>query len=242
MPSELAEQIERVREATQRLLAGLDALTDADVARPSLCPGWTAGHVLTHIARNADGLCRTLEGARRGEPVPMYDSTQARNADIEAGATRTAAELTADVARGAQALDDAWAGLDAAAWDRDMLHRRLGKRPVGDTPAMRWYEIEIHHVDLAGSYGPGDWPAPFVADVLSESAGTLQARLPAGTAVDLEATDTAARWSFGPDGGRGITVSGPSWAIAAWLLGRTSPAADLLSATGGELPPLASWG
>jgi hypothetical protein len=41
--------------ATERLLDGLDGLSDVQVAGPSLLPGWTRGHVLTHLARNAEG-------------------------------------------------------------------------------------------------------------------------------------------------------------------------------------------
>jgi maleylpyruvate isomerase len=243
---EVAEQIEYVRDATRRLLADLDGLADADVARPSLCTGWTAGHVLTHLARSGDALRRSVEGARRGEAVAPYISMAARTDAIEAGAARTAAELTADVARSSQPLDDAWASLDAAAWDREMPHHRLGKRPITDTPGMRWNEVEIHRVDLAGAYTPEDWPAPFVAHVLAGTAGSVAARLQPGIALDLETTDTAAHWSFGQAGDKKVTVTGPSWAIAAWLLGRSAPVADELSASelsgGCGLPALAPWG
>src|SRR6202011_3103587 len=111
LPHGLAEQIAQVDDATARLLARLSSLAAADAARPSLCAGWTVGHVLTHLARNADGLRRSAEGARRGERVPMYDSLQARGDDIQAGAARPTAELTADVAASAAALRDAWSAM-----------------------------------------------------------------------------------------------------------------------------------
>ncbi|MET0910545.1 MAG: maleylpyruvate isomerase N-terminal domain-containing protein, partial [Ilumatobacteraceae bacterium] len=44
----------------------------ADAELPSLLPGWTRGHVLTHIARNADSFVRLLEAAGRGEVVTQY--------------------------------------------------------------------------------------------------------------------------------------------------------------------------
>ena len=49
-----------------RLLAAIERLTDADVAQASLLPGWTVGHVLTHLARNADSHVRMLEAAGDG--------------------------------------------------------------------------------------------------------------------------------------------------------------------------------
>jgi maleylpyruvate isomerase len=241
MDADLDERIDYVRDATTQLLAHLAALPDSVVAQPSLCPGWTAGMVLTHIARSADGLRRSVEGARRGELVPPYVSLEARAADIAVGAARPIAELTADVARSAQALDDAWASLDAAAWGREMPHHRLGKRPIRDTPGMRWGEVEIHRVDLAGAYHPRDWPAAFVAYALSQTAGTVAGRLPPQAALDVTASDTAQHWTFGPAGGGRVAVSGPSWGIAAWFAGRPGPAASSLSVTGGELTVLEPW-
>jgi maleylpyruvate isomerase len=248
---DVAERIEYVRDATRRLLADLDGLADVEVARPSLCVGWTAGHVLTHLARSGDALRRSVEGARRGETVAPYVSMAARTEGIEAGATRTAAELTADVAQSSQALDDAWASLDAAAWDREMPHHRLGKRPITDTVTLRWTEVEVHGVDLAGAYSPADWPAPFVAHVLVTSADTIASRLPPGTALDLTAidltatdttADTPAHWFFGQSGDKKVAVTGPSWAVAAWLLGRSAPVIGELSSSATDLPLLAPWG
>ena len=59
-----------------------------DLREPSRLPGWTRGHVVTHVARNAEGLCRLLRWARTGIETPMYPSIQARDAAIEAGAGR----------------------------------------------------------------------------------------------------------------------------------------------------------
>ena len=252
--------MEQVNEATGRLLAGFDGLSEDATAAPSLCPGWTVGHVLTHIARNADGLRRGAEGARRGEAVAMYDSAEARDQDIEAGAGRPVAELVADVISSAAALRDAWSAMRPADWDREMLHHRFGTLPLSDTPMMRLSEVEIHHVDLGGRFRPDGWPDSFVAGILS-AADDLPARLPDGLALQVRATDTGERWSTGaagnagagPDAGgadadaggagatRSVVVAGPSWAIAAWLAGRPDPVADALSVTGGELPLLKPW-
>jgi len=272
-PTDIAEQIEQVNEATRRLLAGLDGLTEADGARPSLCPGWTVGHVLTHIARNADGLRRGAEGARRDEAVPMYASAEARDHEIEAGAGRPMTDLVADVTSSAAGLSEAWSAMTTADWDRAMLHHRYGTLPLNRTPTMRLSEVEIHHVDLGGRFGPDGWPDSFVARILS-GADQLSDRLPNGLTLQVHATDSGERWSAGAGGGGGaeagggaeggagaqgdhgaeggagaergagprkVVVAGPSWAIAAWLVGRPGPVADALSVTGGELPPLRPW-
>ena len=57
-----------------------------DASAPSLLPGWTVGHVLTHLARNADSMVRVLDAAERGEVVERYPGGMpTRNADIDGG-------------------------------------------------------------------------------------------------------------------------------------------------------------
>jgi len=81
----------RIAESTGRLLATAAELTDDQAREPSLLPGWSRGHVLTHLARNADGLRNLLIWARTGVVTPQYPSGQARDAAIEPGAGRPAA-------------------------------------------------------------------------------------------------------------------------------------------------------
>src|SRR4051794_11621167 len=45
-----------VTESHRRLFADIDGLTDAQARAASNLPDWTVGHVLTHIARNADSF------------------------------------------------------------------------------------------------------------------------------------------------------------------------------------------
>src|SRR6516225_10421530 len=114
--NEASHSLDRLAAATDRLLATATALSDAQAREPSLLPGWTRGHVLSHIARNADGLRNLLIWARTGTETPMYASAESRSADIEAGAGRPAAALAADVGESAAAFaaeaaampDDAW--------------------------------------------------------------------------------------------------------------------------------------
>src|SRR3954470_14970606 len=111
--------IEGCRAAHAALAATIDGLTDEVARRPSLLPDWTVGHVLTHIARNADSVVRRLRGAAAGEVVDQYPGGAAgRAADIDAGADRPAADLVADVLRTSAEVDDVCAGLSAEAWQR----------------------------------------------------------------------------------------------------------------------------
>src|SRR5256885_1453499 len=64
-----------VDRATSRLLATA-AAPDGDPTAPSLLPGWSRGHVLSHVARNADGLegvSLTVRPDSLGHVVPVGD-------------------------------------------------------------------------------------------------------------------------------------------------------------------------
>jgi maleylpyruvate isomerase len=256
---DVARRLDEVRWSTEGLLNALRERppTDSWTRQPSLLPDWTRGHVLNHLARNADAMVRTLSGTVRGEKVPMYDSEDARAADIEAGAGRPAPDLAADVADSAGRLERALSRLDDADWQQDAIVRD-GTVPAIRLIGMRWREVEIHRVDLADGYGPGDWPASFVAPLLPSllDPRRIGPRLPSGLTVEIVNTDSGQRWLVGEDvpaaagtarSARAaavrsaapppVRVVGPSWALVSWLIGRpTAVRAEL-----GELPALRAW-
>ena len=87
-----------------------------DAAAPSRLPGWTVGHVLTHLARNADGIVRVLVAGEDGRTVDRYEGGgPGRNAEIEHGSGRPAAEQVDDVRRTIERLERQWAG--QVRWD-----------------------------------------------------------------------------------------------------------------------------
>src|SRR5580658_1203131 len=84
---ELEATIDGCTASHRRLLATVDGLDEAGVRAPSRLEGWTVGHVLTHLARNADSHTRMLRAALRGESVEQYaGGAEERAANIEAGA------------------------------------------------------------------------------------------------------------------------------------------------------------
>ena len=146
----------------QDLLAALDVLTDDQARQPSKLPGWSVGHVLTHLARNADSHVRMLRGADRGEVLSQYvDGASGRNAEIEAGADRSAEALVADVRTTIYELEATWATTSAQGWHGRGLSL-MGEMPMSDLVFRRWREVEIHRMDLALGYGWAQWPAELV--------------------------------------------------------------------------------
>jgi maleylpyruvate isomerase len=144
----------------------LDALTDLsdDTARqPSLLPGWSVGHVLTHLARNADSVVWRLEGAAAGELREQYPGGLAQRAgDIDDGAGRPAAELVLDVQRTSDAVARVMADLPSAAWDAPSRTSKGVVEPARDAVLSRWREVVVHQGDLG--LGPVPLP-PALVDV-----------------------------------------------------------------------------
>ncbi len=244
--TDIAVRLGALRASTADLLAGLGATqwADADMRAPSALPDWTRGHVLTHLGRNADGIAATLAGALRGEIVLRYpDGPAGRAADIEAGSGRSAVELIDDVRESAARLDRIFGAVtDAKAWQRPSD----SDRPAHTWLNNRWREVEIHRVDLLGSYGPADWPAAFVDYLLPRLANPdeLTPRLSGAVRIEVAhdgstTTDLGGTvWTAGPDEAHApVSVTGPDWAVLAWLIGRPALAAAALTAA----PELTPW-
>jgi len=249
--------IEQIGEATGRLLATVAGLTDEQVRADSLLPGWSRGHVLTHIARNADGLRNLLVWAETGEETPQYPSLDARNSQIEEGSGRSAAELAADLAGSAEAFVTRARGLPEAAWQAVVRGSRGPSHPAWFTLHRRLFEVEVHHADLALGYQPADWPESFVTEELYRITGDLLSnpRTPAalltdastgrqyflraivesGHDVDAEHADEP-----GPASSE-LAITGPGYLLLAWLLGRDTGAA-LEADPAGPLPEIPSYG
>jgi maleylpyruvate isomerase len=198
-PRELDRDDAGAADAHQRLLAHLERLEEAgaDPGAPSALPGWTVGHVLTHLARNADSHVRMLDGLAQYE-----GGVEGRAADIEAGARRPFGALVADVRRTIWTLEMRWAAQPD--WT-GIAHRTFGDGPLADLPFLRWREVEVHRVDLDAGYGFADLPAEYVRLELRRMEMLWAARRPMGmTALPGEALAAAPHERL------------------AWLLGRAS--------------------
>ena len=236
MDSETAQRLAGIQESTDRVLSSASKLTDAQAAAPSRLPGWTRGHVLTHLARNADGFGNLLYWARTGTRTPMYPSEAARDEAIEAGAKRSAAGLTADLRDTAARFAAAAAGLPPAAWAAE-VERRGEPFPAREILRARLSELEFHHVDLGTGYPVDDWPAAFVADALPRVATSFAGR-PDMTACRLVPDGWPDSFLVGPAGQDppDLVVHGTPGRLLAWLSGRADGAG--LQVTGAAAVPV----
>ncbi|MFG2130225.1 maleylpyruvate isomerase family mycothiol-dependent enzyme [Streptomyces sp. NPDC048751] len=221
-----AHDLASVRDATERLLTAVAKLDNASVAEPSLLPGWSRGHVLAHLARNADALVNVLGGR------PMYASAEAREADIERDAPRSLEVHLADVrASGARFQE---AGAAPADWSRTVTLRNGVTDPASAVPFRRWAEVELHHVDLGIGYELEDLPAEFIQREID-----FLARRFAGhpDVPPTRLTDGTRVWSTGREAGAPeVTVTGTPAELLGWLAGRRDGSGPTVA--GGPLPAL----
>jgi maleylpyruvate isomerase len=189
----------RVANAQARLMATIVGLDDEDARRPSLLPGWSVGHVLTHLARNADSHIRRAEAAKSGEVVEQYaGGEEGRAEEIERGALRRAGEIVEDVGRSGRELQACWESIPAEAWVRTTRDVEGRERPLNALPGRRWQEVEVHMVDLGLGPTHREWSDDFVASALPRQRASLGSRVDAPVALpaDLDERDELA-WLYG---------------------------------------------
>ncbi|NUS12243.1 MAG: maleylpyruvate isomerase family mycothiol-dependent enzyme [Streptomyces sp.] len=230
-----------VAEATDELLDTAAKLSAEDLAAPSLLPGWTRGHVLSHVARNADALVNLLMWARTGEETPMYADAAARDRDIEAGAGRPPEEQLADLRDSAGRFAAAVAELPPVAWASQVAMRSGRVVAAAEIPWLRLVEVRLHHVDLDAGHGTDDLPAGFADRGLAALVGRLAAH--EGVApVRLHDTGSGATWDLGAAEEPELTAAGPARALLAWVSGRSTGDGLDVSPAGHPLPVLPPLG
>jgi maleylpyruvate isomerase len=204
-----------------------------DLHEPSRLPGWTRGHVITHVARNAEGLVRLLSWARTGIETAMYSSMEARAADIEAGAVRSRTEQLDDLRRTGAAFAAAAQQLSAKHWE-STVRTRHGTFPAAAIPWIRAREVWLHLIDLDAGAELDVLPGEIASALVHDVAAWLHSRV--APRVELRIPDQEPV-TFGCDASTSVVVTGPAPQIAGWLTGRSR--GDGLSAPEGlpELPP-----
>lgn len=230
-----------VRRAGQTLHQIVDTMDDMAMHGQSRLAGWTRGHVISHLARNADGLVNLLSWARTGIEHPMYASTVDREADIEEGAQRLAQVQREDLRAADQRFLAAAEDLAADDWSAKVADRRGWAVVASLLPWARLTEIVVHLVDLNAGVDfdqavalVGPQAEPFIDYVVTRYAGRTD--VPA-VRLEVVLADGARRvWSLG-ESAQPVAVSGGIGAVSAWLTGRSDGSVEL----GGDVPRLPAW-
>jgi maleylpyruvate isomerase len=215
-----AEQFEAVRFASDGLAAArrgcaalyeaVDDLDDAAMRGPTRLSGWSRGHLVSHLARNADGLVNLLHWARTGIESPMYASQADREADIEEGAHRLAQVQQEDLRAADERFFMATEVMSEMDWEAEVTNGQGLTIPVSLVPWMRLTEVLVHHVDLGVGLGFGE-----VVELAGEQAELL---------IDYVVTRYDAR--PGVPAVR-LSVELPAGSERTWLLGNTGEPRDI---------------
>jgi maleylpyruvate isomerase len=230
--SSFSTDLVAVGETHRRLVEWLRSVTPPEPTDASELEGWTVGHVMTHIARNADGFTRMIAAAERGDVGDQYGGGRAgREAEISAGATRGWSELVVDVVASSDRLGRSFAAVPDEVWATGQGRLQAGVEPVREFPHRRAREVEIHRLDLGLGATYLEWSEGFVAREWPLSVGRLATRLPDGAAVRLlvEGSDAEV---VGAENADPVELRGTRTDLLAWIVGRR----DVAGA-----PALASW-
>ena len=211
---------EKALDAHRALAAHIEDLTDARVAEPSALPGWTRGHVLSHLANSTIALAGQAEN--EGTKVePYLGGRPARDAAIEAGAGRSAAAHREAIADAVARLTRAWDGVRD--WSTPACYR---DGTLLTTAYGVWREATVHARDL--DLAPVTWSPEFCEHAIE----FLSVRVPDGVRLTLRSGDR--RWVIGE--GADVELTGALEDLTAWLAGRV-PYGPVV----GDAPELKPW-
>ncbi|MFD4610271.1 maleylpyruvate isomerase N-terminal domain-containing protein [Streptomyces sp. NPDC058440] len=188
------------RTGTELMLDAVAGLDEAGFSAPSVLPEWTRGHLVAHVAANADALCNLVHWAATGEETPMYASAEERAAGIAKGPALSADQLRSWLTTSAHRLAEGLDGLTGEQWQQRVVTAQGRTVPATELPWMRAREVCVHAVDLgAGVVTFADLPKGFLTALVAE----ISAK-------------------------RGLTElpDGPLPEVAAWLAGRPHSLAD----------------
>ena len=147
-PQSLVADIGRMQRESAMVMATVASLADDELSKPTKCEGWTRAHLIAHLARDADAMANLATWAVTGQETPAYASREQRDADIEAGPTRPAAELVGALEQANARLLEALQPLANGVRVATLPTLFSGDINAFSLPARRTTELIVHHDDL----------------------------------------------------------------------------------------------
>ena len=232
------------RRGTAYFSRKLNELRDDEFDHPSLLPGWSRRHLIAHVGYNARSLTRLTEWAATGVENPMYESREARDQEIEYGATLSPLALRNLSAHAAVHLNVEWRDLPKKAWKAEVRTATGRAVPVSTTVWMRTREVWLHAVDLNNGASFTHFPAELLDHLLADVLSNWRKRQGAEDIPNfvLEPTDRDESRRVGAGGGDGepeVILRGTAAALARWATGRGF--AGVMSADGSPVPAAPRW-
>jgi maleylpyruvate isomerase len=233
----LQEQLLQARRGTAFFARKLNELTDAELDGGSLLPGWTRRHLTAHVGYNARAIARLIEWAATGVETPMYSSPEARNHEIDFGATLSPIALRHLFDHSAVHLNVEWRDLPEDAWHHKVKTAQGRIVPAEETVWMRTREVWMHAVDLNNGATFSDIPAPVLERLLEDITGAWKTR---GTDAGLLVKVTGADATFGDtDAADPTVVTGALAGVVQWAAGRGADGVEAVRSSVSSIVPAA---
>ncbi|NWL10431.1 maleylpyruvate isomerase [Paenarthrobacter nitroguajacolicus] len=218
----LQEDLLQARRGTAFFARKLNELTDAELDGGTLLPGWTRRHVVAHVGYNARAIARLVEWAATGVETPMYPSPEARNQEIDFGATLSPIALRNLFDHSAVHLSVEWRDLPDASWSNEVRTAQGRTVPATETVWMRTREVWVHAVDLDNGASFNDIPSTVLERLLGDITGAWKARgTDAGLLIKVTGGKDVADLTFGDTSATNPSVvTGTLPAVVEWATGR----------------------
>lgn len=230
---ELLESLALARFGQAYFSRMLNGLTEEDIRQPSLLPGWSRAHVIAHVGYNARAIARLIEWAESGIENPMYPSREARDAEIQFGASLSVRALRHLSDHAAVQLDVAWRDLPDEGWSTLVRTAQGREVPASETVWMRTREVWLHALDLERGGRLRAIPAVFSRRIIPEVLATWSARGEDGYV--LRSTDTQDTFETASPAASRI-VEGRLADLMGWATGRSTSGVGMATADGAFLP------
>ncbi|QQQ62566.1 maleylpyruvate isomerase family mycothiol-dependent enzyme [Paenarthrobacter ureafaciens] len=237
----LQEDLLQARRGTAFFARKLNELTDEELDGGTRLPGWTRRHIVAHVGYNARAIARLIEWAATGIETPMYSSPEARNQEIDFGATLSPTALRNLFDHSAVHLSVEWRDLPDADWSNEVRTAQGRTVPASETAWMRTREVWMHAVDLDNGATFNDIPAPVLERLLKDITSAWRTR---GSDTGLLIKVTGTDLTFGDTSATDPTVvAGPLPAVVEWAAGRGSTGVTAAgpAAPASEVPVAPKW-
>jgi len=214
------EALGTVRLGTSYFRRALSKLSDDEFDGPSLLPGWSRRHLVAHVGYNARAVARLVTWAATGVETPMYSSPQARQEEIDLGATQRPDALRSLCEHAAIDLDVRWRDLPDERWSEEVITAQGRTVPVSETLWMRTREVWLHAVDLGVGERIAEIPESVLERLLGDIVGLWEKRDELdGLALSATRRDGSVT-AFGANGDATAKVSGSLPTLLTWASGR----------------------
>ncbi|MBE4720337.1 maleylpyruvate isomerase family mycothiol-dependent enzyme [Pseudarthrobacter sp. AB1] len=221
----LLQSLLQARRGTAFFARKLNELTDTELDGAALLHGWTRRHLVAHIGYNARAISRLIEWAATGIETPMYASPEARDDEINFGATLSPIALRNLFDHSAVHLNVEWRDLPEQAWHERVKTAQGRTVPASETVWMRTREVWTHAVDLNNGASFSDIPAPVLTRLLQDITSAWKTRATdTGLLIRVDRTVTGTDLTYGDTTAQNPTlVTGTLPGITQWATGRGTP-------------------